>query len=119
MFAALGARVTVALRYERMLRSFDEMLSRRLMTAMRRTASRWSARRAGVGRKCADGHRIALADGRSLGPFDCIVWAIGRRPNTAGLGLAEAGVKIGAVGEVVTDDPAGHRGCRASTRSAT
>jgi glutathione reductase (NADPH) len=50
-----------------------------------------------------DGHRLVLADGRSLGPFDCIVWAVGRRPNAADFGLAEAGVTIGEEGEIVTD----------------
>ena len=104
VFAALGARVTVALRYERMLRSFDEMLARRLMTAMQADGIALVERAVPLlVASAADGHRIALADGRSLGPFDCIVWAIGRRPNTAGLGLAEAGVGIGAMGEVMTD----------------
>jgi glutathione reductase (NADPH) len=50
-----------------------------------------------------DGHRIRLADGRCLGPFECLVWAIGRTPNTADLGLAEAGVATGPGGEVATD----------------
>jgi len=103
-FAALGARVTVAMRYERMLRSFDEMLSRRLMTAMQADGIALVERAVPASvASGADGHRIALADGRSLGPFECIVWAIGRRPNTAELGLAEAGVGIGAMGEVMTD----------------
>ena len=104
VFAALGARVTVAMRYERMLRSFDEMLSRRLMTAMQADGIALCERAVPASvASAAEGHRIALVDGRSLGPFDCIVWAIGRRPNTAGLGLAEAGVGIGAQGEVMTD----------------
>ena len=104
VFAALGARVTVAIRHERMLRSFDEMLSRRLMTAMRAD---------GIGivdhavvsaiSTDADGHRIALADGRSLGPHRCVIWAIGRTPNTADLGLAETGVATRGRGEIATD----------------
>ena len=50
-----------------------------------------------------DAHRLRLADGRTLGPFDCVIWAIGREPNAEGLGLAEAGVALGRWGEVVTD----------------
>jgi glutathione reductase (NADPH) len=50
-----------------------------------------------------DGHRLALADGRTLGPFGCVVWAVGRQPNIADLGLAEANVATGAEGEIVTD----------------
>lgn len=104
VFAALGARVTVAIRHERILRSFDEMLSRRLMAAMQADGiavvdhAVVSAIRTGAGK-----HHVLLADGRSLDPHDCVIWAIGRTPSTAGLGLAEAGVATGPRGEVTTD----------------
>ncbi len=104
VFAALGARVTIAMRHQRLLRSFDEMLSQRLMTAMRadgiEIVDRAVVSAIATGQ---DGHRLALEDGRSLGPFECVLWAAGREPNTAGLGLAEAGVATGAAGEVTTD----------------
>ncbi|PKQ01457.1 MAG: glutathione-disulfide reductase, partial [Alphaproteobacteria bacterium HGW-Alphaproteobacteria-12] len=35
---------------------------------------------------------------------DCIMYATGRNPNTGGLGLEEAGVKLGMAGEVVVDE---------------
>src|SRR5688572_5191627 len=77
VFAALGARVTVAMRYERMLRRHDEMLSRRLMTAMQADGIALCERAVPASvSSAADGHRIALADGRSLGPFDCLVRAV-------------------------------------------
>ena len=104
VFAALGVRVTVAIRHERMLRSFDEMLSRRLMAAMQADGiaivdyAVVSAIRTGAG-----GRQVQLADGRSLDPHDCVIWATGRTPNTAGIGLAEAGVATGPRGEVTTD----------------
>ena len=104
VFAALGSRVTVFTRHDRMLRSFDEMLSLRLMAAMQAdgieivTAADVVAL-SGDGR----GKRVAAADGRAFGPFDCVIWAIGRRPLTAGLGLESAGVALGPVGEIATD----------------
>ncbi|MGH8129997.1 MAG: glutathione-disulfide reductase [Steroidobacteraceae bacterium] len=104
VFAALGARVTLAVRYDRILRSFDGMLSERLMTAMRADGIEIAAHAVPAGiATAADGHRITLADGRNLGPFECVMWAVGRTPVTAGLGLAEFGVAIGANGEIVTD----------------
>lgn len=104
VFAALGARVTVAIRHERMLRSFDEMLSLRLMTAMQADGIEIVDHAEVSAISTADGgHRVALADGRSLGPFECVIWAIGRTPNTANLGLAEAGVAQGARSEIATD----------------
>jgi glutathione reductase (NADPH) len=36
--------------------------------------------------------------------FDAVLFATGRRPNTDGMGLAEAGVEIGRRGEVVVDE---------------
>ncbi len=104
VFAALGARVTLVVRHDRILRSFDGMLSERLMTSMRADGIEIAGGAAPTAIATdADGHRIALADGRHLGPFECVMWAIGRTPFTADLGLREAGVEIGAAGDIVTD----------------
>ena len=104
VFAALGARVVVAIRTERVLQSFDAMLSERLMEAMRADGIEIVQRGVPAAVEAAgDAHHLLLADGRVLGPFDCVIWAIGRRPATEGLGLREAGVATGPAGEVVTD----------------
>jgi len=42
-------------------------------------------------------------DGRSFGPADAVLWAIGREPNTAGLELDAAGVTIDQRGFITTD----------------
>ena len=104
VFAALGSRVTVFTRHERVLRSFDEMLSLRLMAAMQADGIE-IVTAADVVALTGDGggKRVAAADGRAFGPFDCVIWAIGRRPLTAGLGLESAGVALGPVGEIATD----------------
>jgi glutathione reductase (NADPH) len=44
-----------------------------------------------------------MADGRRVGPFDKLIWAVGRAPRTKDLGLEEIGVKLDAHGYVVTD----------------
>ncbi len=104
VFAALGSRVTVAFRGERMLRDFDQMLSERLAAAMRADGIEIAARsRPAALERTASGLVLRLEDGRLLGPFDCVIWAIGRKPNVEGLGLAEAGVALGPDGEVVPD----------------
>jgi glutathione reductase (NADPH) len=46
---------------------------------------------------------VAL-DGREFADFDCLLWAIGRDPNVASLGLAEAGVLLDAAQHVRTDE---------------
>ena len=104
VFAALGSRVTVAIRYDRLLRSFDEMLSSRLMAAMQADGIEIAPHAIPVAIESAkDGHRVRLAGGRAIGPFDEVIWAIGREPNTEGFGLAEAGVTLGPCGEIATD----------------
>ena len=105
VFAALGSRVTIFARHERILRSFDEMLSSRLMEAMRAdgieivTDARVAAVERGTARAFACRSRTAAHSG----PFDCVMWAVGRRPLTAGLGLESAGVALGPGGEIATD----------------
>jgi glutathione reductase (NADPH) len=47
---------------------------------------------------------LVCADGREFAGFDCVLWAIGRTPNTAGLALDEVGVKTDAGGFVIVDD---------------
>lgn len=104
VFAALGSRVTVAFRRERLLRDFDPMLSERLAAAMRADDIAIVERAQPAALERASGGLVLrLEDGRSLGPFDCVVWAIGREPNVDGLGLAEAGVAQGPDGEIMTD----------------
>ena len=104
VFAALGAAVTVLVRHDRMLRDFDEMLSFALMKAMRADGIaivEHAVPKAMTKRE--EGFFIGLEDGRSAGPFETVIWAVGRRPRCDGLGLAEAGVATGTQGEIVTD----------------
>jgi glutathione reductase (NADPH) len=104
VFAALGAAVTVLIRRDRMLRDFDEMLSVGLMKAMRADgmAIIENAVPQAVAKR-AQGICIELEDGRSTGPFETVIWAVGRRACSDGLGLAAAGVATGVDGEVITD----------------
>ena len=104
VFAALGSRVTVAFRGDRLLRDFDQMLSERLAAAMRADGIEIVEGAQPVALEpAAVGSVLRLEDGRSLGPFDCVVWAIGREPDVEGLGLAEAGVALGPDGSIATD----------------
>jgi len=104
VLAALGADVSVLIRHDRMLRDFDEMLSLALMQAMRddgiEILDHAVPKAVTSG---SNGLRVELQDGRSAGPFETLIWAVGRRPNGEDLGLADAGVATGTRGEIVTD----------------
>jgi glutathione reductase (NADPH) len=52
----------------------------------------------------ADGTlRLLLQDGRIAGPFDAVLWAIGREPIVEGIGLDRAGVRLDASGFIAVD----------------
>ncbi len=105
LFARLGVAVTVLHRGDNVLRGFDEDVRTRLREAL---AHAGIALRLGctVDRieLLPDGTRRAhCAKGEPI-DADVILVATGRRPNTAGLGLEEAGVKLGPVGQVMVDE---------------
>jgi len=54
-------------------------------------------------RQSDEGKFIEGADGEELGPFDTIIWAVGRAPNTGNIGLDAAGVEVQKNGIVPTD----------------
>lgn len=106
IFSALGTHVTLVARHDRLLRQFDPMLGDGLLKIMREEgidvvteASPTALHRAADGRSV----RLTLADQRELGPFDALIWAIGRSANVAGLGLEALGIKLDAAGHVAVD----------------
>ena len=51
------------------------------------------------------GHKtLTAADGREFPGYDCVLWAIGRSADVAGLDLRAAGIAVDAAGFVATDD---------------
>ena len=104
VLAALGTKVTLVIRHDHVLRSFDTMLSAALMTEMRADGIEIvdHAVPAQV-RRVGDHHELWTADGRILGPFECVLWAVGREPVVADLGLQQAGVRQYDDGYVIAD----------------
>jgi glutathione reductase (NADPH) len=101
---ALGSEVTLVLRGDRPLRGFDELVREVLVEEL---AAEGIALCTGFAPRRLSGRRGAVtleaADGRRLGPFARVLAAVGRSPQTAGLGLEELGVQL-AGGHVVTDE---------------
>ena len=90
----LGSDVQLVVRKDRILRGFDIMLSELLMEAVCKDGI---ALDVGVVpaavEKTGDGLVLHAEDGRSFGPFDTVLWAIGRAPNSEWLDLDKAGVE--------------------------
>jgi glutathione reductase (NADPH) len=100
IFNGLGVETTLAYRGARLLRGFDAELGERIAEEMGKkgVAIRLQANPA----KLERGIRVTYADGAAQ-EVDLVMFATGRRPNTAGLGLEAAGVKLDADGTVVVD----------------
>jgi glutathione reductase (NADPH) len=104
VFNALGTATQVIVRKDGIVRSFDAMLGSELLSAMR--ADGISVETGVVPARAdrtVEGLVVTATDGREFGPVDCLVWAIGRWPNTADLGLEAAGVAMDAAGFVPVD----------------
>jgi len=105
VFNALGSETQIAVRKDGLLRSFDTMLGTGLVAAMRDSGI---ALHTGVIpaalEEADDGLLLSSADGRTFGPVDCVLWAVGRVPNTEALDVHNAGVMLDDCGFVATDD---------------
>ncbi|HEY2274585.1 MAG TPA: glutathione-disulfide reductase [Steroidobacteraceae bacterium] len=105
IFAGLGAQTTLALRGAAPLRTFDPMVAEASLAMLREAGVTVVTDIApGSIARDADGALIAtFADGRSIGPFDRLLWAVGRQATVADLALERAGVRLDASGFIATD----------------
>ncbi len=100
IFNGLGIQTTLAYRGGQLLRSFDGELGPRLAEEMKKKGV---AIRLQSGLARLDpGIQVSYEDGTRQ-QVDLVLFATGRWPNTAGLGLEGAGVKLAADGAVVVD----------------
>ncbi len=104
VFNGLGAEVALAHRGPNLLRTFDSDLQTHLAEEMTKKGVdlRLNAALERI-EKTSSGLRAHFAGGEVL-EVDAILAAIGRAPNTAGLGLEAAGVELNAKGAVQTDE---------------
>jgi glutathione reductase (NADPH) len=105
IFAGLGAETTLLTRMATVLRSFDPMLGEAAL-AMLRAAGVTPVTEIIPGSvlRGADGALTCLlGDGRRLGPFDCLLWAVGREARVDDLALPRAGVQLDPAGYISTD----------------
>ncbi len=100
----LGVEVTMVFRREKVLARFDEDLRTLLTDALQQSGIRVKA---GTDVHGIDGRRgnlnVTLLDGSGIA-CERVLYATGRIPNTAGLGLEGAGVTLGPQGAVVVDE---------------
>lgn len=104
IFAGLGSQVTLVYRGEKVLRGFDEDLRDGVSEALtRRGIKILSQTMIASIEPHGEMRQVRLNSGETL-EADQVMLAQGRRPNTRGLGLEEAGIILAASGAVQVDD---------------
>jgi glutathione reductase (NADPH) len=104
VFDALGTETVLFVRGEGLLRGFDSLLSDQLLKQMRASGVEVVTHGLPSAVRGVPGDlTLETPDGRSFSGFETLLWAIGRRPHTAALGLERAGVEIDAADAVVVD----------------
>jgi glutathione reductase (NADPH) len=101
---ALGSKTTFVVRGHELLRYFDPMLRASLAEELTQAGAQlcfgFELERA---ERTASGIRLSSKDGREV-EGDCLLWAVGREPRTAGVGLETAGVLLDPEGYVLVDE---------------
>lgn len=104
VFNSLGTETHLLIRHDTFLRNFDPIIAETLQEYMSQT-----------GLNVHQKTNITKVEGEKGGPLtittdngktlevDCLLWAIGRRPNTDGLGLDKAGIETDKKGDIVVD----------------
>ncbi|WP_246120921.1 glutathione-disulfide reductase [Luteimonas granuli] len=100
----LGSQVELFVRGDALLKGFDPEVVERLQGNMHQAgiALHFGYPVAAL-EACEGGVRLRERGGDAGNPFDAVIFATGRRPNTDGLGLEAAGVRTDADGRVQVD----------------
>jgi glutathione reductase (NADPH) len=103
IFAGLGAATTLLYRGGLFLRGFDDDVRAFVADEMakKHVDLRFSTQVLAIEAN-GEGRRLILDDGGTL-EVDAVLYATGRRPNTAGLGLERVGVELNERGGIVVD----------------
>jgi len=104
IFAGLGSHVTLIYRGENILRGFDDDVRQHLRADMEKHGIRVVTGRTITAIEQAGTHySVQLSSGNHI-PADKVMFATGRVPHVAKLGLKEAGVEIAKNGGIAVDE---------------
>jgi glutathione reductase (NADPH) len=102
---ALGTESHLLVRKAKPLRNFDDLLSDTLVEQMAKHGPKLHTHSIPSRiEKLANGQLVVhLENGKSVGPVEKVIWAIGREPATDNINLESAGVELDDRGYIVTD----------------
>ena len=103
LFRRLGSEVSVVLRGDQVLRGFDDEVRTHLQAQLAGQGIRFVTGAALASIERGGGGLLARLDKGEAIAADAVLRALGRRPNSAGLGLEAAGVALDGAGAVIVD----------------
>lgn len=105
IFSGLGVETTIIYRGERVLRGFDHDIRAHVQADLERTGVKIICGATIEELNALEGGRklVTLSNSMKL-EADHVMWAIGREPNTNGMGLDAAGVRLTARGAIAVDE---------------
>ncbi|KAJ1965401.1 Glutathione reductase [Dipsacomyces acuminosporus] len=113
IFKTLGSDVTVFTRTPHILRHHDSIIGDTMLEEMNRIGVRFEHNSSVLGIRKNEGAALPLelswstkdAAQASSDSYDCVLWAVGRKPNTEALNLtAVPGIELGKTGHIVADE---------------
>jgi glutathione reductase (NADPH) len=104
IFAGLGSEVIQVYRGGNILRGFDDDVRTHLHAEMERRGIKIITNDTVMAvRHSGDAYEVDLAHGGCF-DVDCVMFATGRKPNVAGIGLEKIGVKLAPNGGIAVDE---------------
>lgn len=104
MLRSFGVDVTIIAMENRVLEVFDPMISQVMEQHL---DEQGIVRHLGSPVQGLSGEpgavKVQVADGTEYGPFERVLWAVGRRPKTRDLGLEHPGVEVASNGVIAVD----------------
>uniref|UniRef100_A0A8C4S4Z9 Glutathione reductase n=1 Tax=Erpetoichthys calabaricus TaxID=27687 RepID=A0A8C4S4Z9_ERPCA len=113
ILSALGSKTSLILRQEKVLRSFDSLISTNCTQELEKAGiDLWKNSQVKLVRKGDKGLEVTImtrkADGQettsTIQDVDCLLWAIGREPKTKEMNLEVLGLKLDDKGHIVVDE---------------
>ncbi len=105
IFHEFGSKVTLVNRGDRILRGYDEQIRDRLLqiSLTKGINFLFNAPFERIDKQ-EDGSLLIHLTGQDPVEADMLLWAVGRNPNSAGLGLEDVGVELGKNGAILVDE---------------
>ncbi len=101
----LGSRVSLLLRKDKLLRTFDHDIHQAVMREMAASGIEILTN-VSIGSLVKNSGSLGYRDfdGSGQDDYDCMIWAVGRHPRVEGLDLDVAGVRLDSRGYIETDE---------------